>query len=241
MTRRERIVRAARRARHGQLLRRGDVHEVITVNDDFTDHVTDVPHLARTRQPLLILTQESKRTDYRQRLDDDAWGVRQRMSDDATQGVAVVWNRQLARAIGSGMNRPRNLGAGWIPLAVPDRGDDMLVRGIVWQDLQLRDGGQRFRAASTHRPPARHRDHWAEFDDQLEAFLDASPIPVLVGSDNNQAGGPDIDPDYRWRGIGIDGFLGDIAVRSVYELAKRHSDHRAISGAAQFDDGRVAA
>lgn len=57
-------------------------------------------------------------------------------------------------------------------------------------------------------------------------------MPVILGTDNNQAGGPDLDDEHwNWRGRGIDGFVSDLRVLSVYELALRHSDHRAVSGA----------
>ncbi len=225
--------RQARRVAHNAALSLPYAYEAITVNDDFTDALSDVRYLARTRRPLVIMTQESKRTDYRQRL-DDGWGVTQRMTDDSTAGVAVIWNRGLVRAIGTTNNRPSELGRGYLPLVVPVHGEDMLTRGVVWQDLEVRTSGYRFRLYSTHRPPQRHRHLWPAFDDNLEQFIEASPIPVLGGTDNNQPGGPDVDDDLvRWCGIGIDGFTTSPGLRvlSVYELDHRNSDHRAVSGA----------
>lgn len=233
--------RRERRTAHEWQLRRAGFHEVITVNDDFTDELTDVRYLARTRRPLIMDVQESKRTDYRKILDDgpDGWGVRQRLADDSTAGVATIWDRQLVTAIGDTRDQASRLGFGYAPLVVPHNGEDMLTRGIVWQDLKLAATGFRFRSASTHRPPLRHRHLWPVFDDHLEAWLEDSPLPTLVGTDNNQPGGPNVPDDWRWKGIGIDGFFGDIVVSSVYELDRRNSDHRPVSGAARLKPVRV--
>lgn len=209
--------------------------EAITVNDDYTDSLSDVAYLCRTRRPLLVDAQESKRTDYRTRL-DDRWGVRQRMTDDSTAGVAVIWDRHHADAIGAARDRPLQIGFGYVPLVVPRRGEDMLTRGIVWQDLEVIETGFHFRSGSTHRPPRRHSHLWPAFDDQYEEWLDASPLPVLVGMDGNEPGGPNVSA--RWRGIGIDGFSGDLTVASVLELPRRNSDHLAISGAVRFRSRR---
>lgn len=233
MSARAQVRRQARRGAHNATLALPFVYEAITVNDDFTDALSDVRHLARTRRPLVLMAQESKRTDYRARL-DDSWGVTQRMTDDSTAGVAVIWNRGLVSAIGGTRDRPAMLGRGYVPLVVPRNGEDMLTRGVVWQDLEVRTSGFRFRIYSTHRPPQRHRRLWPAFDDNLEAFIEASPLPVLGGTDNNEPGGPDVDSALlRWRGIGIDGFTASPGVRvlSTYELQRRHSDHRAVSGA----------
>lgn len=226
--------REERRRAHTSQLRRTGFHEVITVNDDFTDDLSDVRYLARTRRPAVIDAQESKRTDYRQVL-DLSWGVRQRLTDDSTAGVATIWDRKILDAIGESRDRVGQIGYGYLPLVEPHHGEDMLTRGIVWQDLEVLATGFRFRSASTHRPPQRHDHLWPIFDDHLEAWLDASPLPVLVGTDNNQPGGPNVDDNLaRWKGIGIDGFLGDIQVTSVYELDQRNSDHRPVSGAARL-------
>lgn len=228
--------RRARRVVHKAALRLPGVYEVITINDDFTDTKSDVRYLARSRRPLGIAAQESKRTDYRDLL-GDSLGVRQRLTDDSTAGVAVIWDRRLTRAVGGAKNRPSVLGDGYLPLVVPRRGEDMLTRGVVWQDLEVLNSGFRFRLFSTHRPPQRHRRLWPRFDDNLEAFIEASPIPVLGGTDNNAPVGPNIPRDIaRWNGIGIDGFITspDLRVLSTYELDHRNSDHRPVSGAARL-------
>lgn len=235
---REQAARQIRRGKHAVILRRDGFHEVITVNDDFTDELTDLRYLARTRKPLAMAGQEVKETDVRALL-DDGWGVRQRLTDDSTRGVCVVWNRDLARAIGRTKNRPSTIGDGYLPLVKPGPRDGMLTRGVVWQDVEVLTG-ERFRIASAHRPPARFRHLWPAFDDNLEAFLQASPLPVVLGTDNNQVGGPDVDPDYKWRGIRIDGFVTDAAIPSVYELAYRSSDHRPVSGALSLASLRAA-
>lgn len=222
--------RELRRRAHQLALATPGFHEVITVNDDFTDELSDVRFLLRTREPLALGAQESKMTDYRDRL-DDRWGVRQRMDDEASAGVAVIWDRTRVRSVGASKNQPSLRGHGYRPLVVPRHGEDMLTRGVVWQDLELRTGGV-FRKASAHRPPARHRHLWPIFDDCLEGWLEASPIPVVLSMDDNQPGGPDLDDDHwKWRGIGIDGFTTDLRIPSVYELDHRNSDHRPVSGA----------
>lgn len=230
MSARKRARRVVRRVQHKAHLARPSVYEVLAVNDDFTDRVTDIPALARQHKPLGIGGQETKGINYRTRLDQNTWGVRQRMATQATQGVMVAWNRELCHAVGSATDDPYTLGGGWIPIVEPRRGDDMLTRGVVWQDIQIRGTGIRIRLASYHRPPARHRDLWREADDRLEAWLDSSPIPVLLLTDANEPGGPNVD-DHRWgwRGIGIDGAVSNLRVPSVYELAPRKSDHRPIS------------
>lgn len=232
--------RQARRGRHALLLRRDGYHEVITVNDDFTDDLTDLRYLARTRHPLAMAGQEVKATDVRHLL-DDGWGIRQRLTTDATRGVCVVWNRDLASAIGRAKDRPEKIGDGYLPLCPGVPGPDgMLTRGVIWQDLQLLTG-ERFRKASAHRPPARFRHLWPTFDDNLEQFLEASPLPVVLGTDNNEVGGPNVAPEWKWRGIRIDGFVSDAVIPSVYELAYRSSDHRPVSGALSLASLRDAA
>lgn len=237
MSAKQQARRIARRAAHAGVLQLPRVHEVITCNDDYTDRWTDVPALARNRDAVAIGAQESKGIDYRKRLGQQ-FGVRQRMDNDATAGVAVVWNRSLASAIGSATDRPGQLGSGWLPLVVPRRGDDMLTRGVAWQDLTLRAYYSPVRVASAHRPKKTLDHLWTQFDDQLEALVDASPIPVIVCMDANESGGPNIDG--RWAGIGIDGFLvRGLWVPSTYELAKARSDHRPLSAAVRLRPTRA--
>ena len=221
--------RQARRALHAAQLARPGTFEALSVNDDFTDKVTDIPFLARTRHPLAIGGQETKGIDYREKL-DHTWGVRQRMSNEATQGVMVAWSRELAYAVGSEVNMPTRLGHGWLPLVEPGPGNDVLTRGVIWQDVQIRGYGHKVRIASTHRPPFRDRDLWKAYDAALEAWLDASPIPVLLLTDANEAGGPDFDDEqWGWRGIGIDGAVSNLRLVSAYELSFLRSDHRPLS------------
>lgn len=229
MTVRQRARRQVRRVTHKAHLMRPSVYEFLSVNDDFTDDFTDIPALARQHKPVGIGGQEAKGIDYRTRL-GQGYGVRQRMATHATQGVMVAWSRELAHAIGSATDQPHDLGGGWLPIIEPRRGDDMLTRGVVWQDIQIRGTGIRIRLASYHRPPARHRHLWRQADDRLEVWLDASPIPVVLLTDANERGGPDLDDDrWGWRGIGIDGAVTNLKVPSVYELAPRRSDHRPVS------------
>lgn len=241
-TAREAARREARRAAHRLQLARPSVYEALTVNDDFTDRWTDIPALARERLPLLIGGQEAKSINYRERGLSETYGLRHRQHDEATQGVLVAWNRQLAHTIGQALDDPAALGRGWIPIIEPRAGMDMLVRGVVWQDIHLRGTSTRIRGASYHRPPLRHRELWREADDRLEAWLDASPIPVVLLTDANEVGGPDVDDErWTWRGVGIDGALTNVPVPSVYDLARRRSDHRPVSIALHLGGRRVAA
>ncbi len=227
---RTRALRQLRRAKHAGHLARPGAYEVLSVNDDFTDHVTDIPALCRDRRPLAVGGQETKDMRLAGRLWDLGYGVQQRMDSDATAGVMVAWEHDQAFAIGDHKDVATRLGNGWLPLVHPRENDDMLTRGVVWQDIEIRGTGIRLRIASTHRPPARHRHLWRNYDLALEAFLDACPIPVILLADANELGGPDVDDDqWRWRGIGIDGAVTNMKVPSVYELAVLRSDHRAVS------------
>ena len=189
-----------------------------------------------------MLFRSTKGIDYRERGLDESGGIRHRQHDDATQGVLVAWNRELAHAVGHTKDNPHQLGHGWLPIIEPRPHMDMLIRGVVWQDIQIRGTGIRVRLASYHRPPRRHQALWREADDRLEAWLDASPIPVVLLTDANEAGGPDVD-DHRWgwRGIGIDGTVTNLRVASAYELAQRRSDHHPISLAIRAGSLRVPA
>lgn len=239
MNARQQAQRAARRARHAVALARLGSHEILSVNDDFTDHVTDIPRLARKRRPLAIGGQETKGINYHQRM-PDGWGVRQRLTSDATAGVMVAWDKDRARAIGNAKDQPARVGHGWVPLVEPRDGDPMLTRGVVWQDLQVRGYGDEFRLASTHRPPRYLAHLWTEFDRNLRRWLEASPIPVVLCMDANDVGGPGfIDDPWQWRGRGIDGVITNLRVTSAFELDQRRSDHQPVSHAVRTGQRRV--
>lgn len=229
-------VRKQRRLRHDRILAKPYTGEVLSINDDYTDAVTDVPHLLRERRALGAGVQEGKGRDYRARL-PDRYGVRQRLASDATSGVAVVWDREQAGSIGGTRNRPGMRGTGWVPIIEPRRGDPMLTRGVIWQDLQVIETGLEFRLAAYHRPPGYLSHLWEDADETMRAFLLASPIPVHVLTDNNSRRPPaGLPSGMRWRGSGIDGSLGDVPVLSTYALAYLRSDHRAVSQALDLRD-----
>ena len=208
----------------------------LTINDDFTDRLTDVTHLLATHRPLVAGVQEGKRSDYSRlarRGLARRYGVRQDHRHDGAAGVAVLWNRVLAQPIGDASDRPDRLGGGWRELT--PAGDGLLARGVVWQDLQLRTGSHdvRVRLASTHRPPQRDRHLWPTFDRRLAAFCAASPVPVLVFMDANEEDGPtglQRRSGMAWHGVGIDGVLSDLPVPTApAALEHRHSDHHAVA------------
>lgn len=207
----------------------------LTINDDFTDRLSDVTHLLATHRPLVVGVQEGKQAVYVRHVRRDLrgrYGVRQDDRHDGAAGVAVLWNRTHARPIGDTEDRPDRLGGGWLELL--PAGDGLLARGVVWQDLQLStgEGAKRVRLASTHRPPQRDQHLWPAFDRALATFVAASPLPVLVFMDANEEGGPTAlaqRTGLTWHGVGIDGVLTDQpAPAAPTALERRHSDHHAV-------------
>lgn len=240
---------AARRAwrRLPKVLGRLGVIEGITINDDFTDRTSDVPALLAARAPIWVGVQEGVQTRYRQllsrllgRLRRLRWGVRQRTTTEATQGVAVIWDRYWCRAIRRHRDKPHRLGYGWQPLADSPQ---TRIRGVIWQDLavriQLLGRRLRVRIASTHRFPPRERDQWLAFDHALANWLLASPLPVVLFMDANERGGASAllqllekaaPGRFRWVGDGIDGAITDLpTAAAATALARRASDHRPVS------------
>jgi hypothetical protein len=208
----------------------------LSINDDFTDRLTDVTHLLATQRPVVAGIQEGKATDYARLLRRDLgrrYGVRQDHRHDGAAGVAVTWNRWLARPLGRSVDDPSRLGGGWLELL--PAGGGLLSRGVVWQDLEVDLGGlrtDRVRVAATHRPPQRYRHLWPAFDRRLAAFCEDAPAPVLVFMDANEEGGPVAlvrRSGLRWHGVGIDGALTDLAADEASALPRRHSDHQAVA------------
>ena len=199
----------------------------IVCNDDFTDRLTDVPFFARTRRPAFILAQEAKETAYKELLNLGRYAVRQHPTSEAKQGVALVTDRRQVMWAGGWEPRIGHIGGGYALLCEP-HGHQMLDRYIVWQDITM--GDAMVRIASTHRPPKRYDDLWVEFDTNLLRWANRSEMPLVIGMDSNQEGGPHIGGGLAWHGIRIDGVLvRDVVVGSVRALPRRNSDHRAIS------------
>lgn len=206
----------------------------LVCNDDFTDHTTDLPYLCHVHHPLAWAAQEGKGRRYV----IPGYGVRQRQATEATQGVAVGWDIDRARPIGDALDQPHELGHGWE--AIID-GADLLTRGVVWQDLEVRTPLRRrvrIRVASFHRPPWRDRHLWDATDKRLAEWVRKCPasLGLWMGSDSNEEGGPASlvrqthlhwhGPDKRPRSI--DGALTSLHVVSTRDLPFRFSDHRPL-------------
>lgn len=225
------------------LQRRPRLVEGLTVNDDFTDRVTDIPDLIKRRSPAFIGIQEGKRHNYGevlQRRIGWPYDVRQELATDGTAGVAVVWDVQRCRPIGVGINEPDEIGGGWLELT--PAGSGLTARGVGWQDLDVRVGalGSRskldLRVGSGHRPPQRDRHLWPLFDERMAMFCKDSPIPVLIFMDCNEAGGPTAllekleGTGIRWYGEHFDGALTNLRVPGgAVALDRGSSDHKPIS------------
>lgn len=229
--------RAWRRLR--RVLAQHGVVEGISINDNFANQVSDVPALLTTRRPLWVGVQEGLRSTFRQML-GVRYGVRQRLTDDATRGVAVIWDRLWCRKHGQHRDQPLRRGHGWQALA---DSPDTRMRGVVWQDLAVRPRlvgpRRRVRVASAHRFPQRESEHWPEFDRALATWILACPIQMVLFMDCNEDGGPtalmalleEAAPGrFRWVGEGIDGCITDLPTAADAEdLARRTSDHQPVS------------
>lgn len=224
-----------------KVLGRPGVVEGISINDNFANEISDVPALLATRQPMWVGVQEGLRSNFRELL-GLRWGVRQRLTSEATQGVAVIWDRLRFRAFRGHIDKPHRRGHGWKAIA------DSLetrMRGVIWQDgvVRRKVAGVRLlvRLASTHRFPRRERERWPVFDEHLVAWILACPddLHLVLFMDCNEDGGPShllelleaaAPGRYRWIGRGIDGCITDLDDAAIAEvLARRTSDHKPVS------------
>ncbi|WP_418061722.1 hypothetical protein [Pimelobacter simplex] len=216
--------------------------EGVTINDDFTDRTSDVPAILRARRPAWVGIQEGKREDYADLLEDARYGVEQRMTTAATRGVALVYDRDQVRTVGTAVDQPRRVGRGYQQLTPAGHG--ILARGVVWQDVCVRGPlgrRRRVRIASTHRHPKRASAMWPEFDDALATWLAASPIPVWLDLDANAPlDRIDLSAAHAfhvrnarrlWRGIDGHIITGPLrfALRPAKRLRRRTSDHRGVA------------
>lgn len=227
------------------LLARAWVHTIVTVNDDYTDQVTETRRLTRAarflpkrlrqrleqskRLPMALLCQETKNSDLRALL-PERFGVRQFLDNDATAGVAVVWDTEQATAL-DGVEH-----AGWRSLVLPN-GVRMETRGVVWQDVEVGEpgSGRIVRLAAAHRPPGRYDHLWPAFDRALRVWASESPYPILLGIDGNTHDLAGLRKRLRFRylrGHRIDAVLGKgkglRPVGPAVALAKGRSDHNPI-------------
>lgn len=190
---------------------------IATVNDDFTDHKTNVHRVHAG----VVLMQETKNTNLRKELNANRFGVHQGRAEDKA-GASVVWRKQ---------DRLKVTGRGYA-LGVNPQGAQMLRRWINYTDMNV--NGAKVRMISVHRPPQRFKRLWPDFDRHLAAFIKSSKLPVVVGMDANQKNPQALArlTGLRWHAPAgsIDGFL---ASRSVHfermkRLPKGSSDHHPV-------------
>lgn len=218
-----------------RLLARPGVIEGVTINDDWANDASDVPAILAARRPAWGGIQEGKNEDYADMLESERYGVEQRMTSEATQGVALVYDRHQLRTVGTAVDNPHKVGRGYMQLTPAGHG--ILARGVVWQDVCVRGPlgrRRRVRIASTHRHPKRARAMWPAFDKALTEWVAASPIPVwVVGDFNAPLGSVQLHGVTRRKGAGIDGHILTLplsfAVSFVRRLRWRTSDHRGVA------------
>lgn len=222
-----------------RLSRAVGVIEGISLNDLWANVASDLVPVLEARRPAWVGIQEGKSNDYARLIAhqhlDDRYGVVQRMTSEATQGVGIVYDRTQLTPIGAAVDDPRQRGSGWAELTPAGHG--ILARGVVWQDVRIAGPGGRgriVRLASVHRPPARVPDRVRhEFDRALNEWLTASPMPVWLVLDANERNLRRLRFRGRKRIVGIDGHVITGALRyvdqRVRQLARRTSDHAPVA------------
>lgn len=146
-------------------------------------------------------------------------GVHQLRRTSALAGSALVWDR----------SRVECLRRGHVLAAIPEPGDDLRKRYVLWADLLL-DGIMTIRAMVGHRPLPSTGDQ-PEFDRTLIALVEETPagLPVVVGLDANAHKLPAVQlaTGLTWQHLGIDGFLVDQGLRTglVTRGPRTNSDH----------------
>lgn len=204
--------------RHPPAPRKGATVTVATVNDDFTDGKTSLPRVRRSAEVLLV--QEAKNTRVRGELSRDRFGVHQNFKDTAQAGAAIAWKRDAVKVVDRGESLASAQGHG------------IMARWMSYTDMTI--DGQRVRMISVHRPPARAKALWPQFDRNLAAFVKSHNGPVIIGMDANQR-----DPQKLARMAGlrwvapqgsIDGFLVSprVQVEKMWRLPKGASDHHPV-------------
>lgn len=190
---------------------------IATVNDDFTDRKTNLKRVKAG----VVLVQEAKNTRIRDVLRDRTqFGVHQARREDRA-GSAVVWNKDRVQG-----------GRRGYALGVTPQGAAMLTRWMSWTDVNV--DGAKVRMISVHRPPARFKRLWPDFDRNLAAFIKRSPLPVVVGMDANQRNPRALAhrTGLRWHAPegSIDGFLASRGIRfeRTWRAPKGSSDHHPV-------------
>lgn len=217
----------------------------VSLNDDFGNAASDVLATLRGRRggrvlrwfrrsrPAWVGVQEGKREEYAAQLPDD-YLVTQRMTTEATRGVAVIVDLHQLHTVGNATDDPTKLGEGYQQFT--PAGGGILARGVAWRDVEKgRRGSRRLvRLASAHRHPKRQREQWDEFDEALAAWVEQSPIPVWLTIDANthEPQGLAHQITARVRGHHLDHHFitGGLTFRSKpFALPWRSSNHRAVA------------
>jgi hypothetical protein len=190
---------------------------IATVNDDFTDRKTNLKRVKAG----VVMVQEAKNTNIRGVLKNrDQFGVHQGKTEDKA-GSAIVWNKDRVKG-----------GQRGYALGVTPQGAAMLKRWISYTDVNV--DGAKVRMVSVHRPPARFKRLWPDFDKNLAAFIKHSPLPVVVGMDANQKNPRALAhrTGLRWHAPkgSIDGFLAsrEVKFETVWRAPKGSSDHHPV-------------
>jgi hypothetical protein len=213
--------------------------KIVTLNDDFTDHLTDPTALLDDGAPFAILVQEGKRTLYRRVLrrlrrrlkrqakSNGGWmplgyQAAQITDNDATKGLAIIWDAATA---------PLVAGPSYEVLVEP-HGAAMLPRGILSIVVDHPEWGETV-LATAHRPPLRYARLWAEFDRNLQTWVRIHrDLPILLGMDTNTTRLADLA---KRVGLQVAGKRIDAVMAHGFHLGRprslkrRNSDHRPVA------------
>lgn len=218
----------------------GTTEKLITINDDFTDALSDVPALLAEHAPFAVFVQEGKRTRYwrvlrriRRKRHNAGDQLRYRQVQltrtDHQAGLAIVWDAVTA---------PLVSGPYYRVLVEPD-GAAMLKRGVLWIVVDHPSLGAVV-LATTHRPPWRFRHLWPAYDEALRKWAAGRGAALLlVGIDVNtrRLAAFASRVGLTVAGKGIDAVLArGLQLRKPRRLKRRHSDHRPVAVNATGED-----
>ena len=197
---------------------KGATFTIATLNDDYTDRFTNVRHVKAD----VVMVQEAKNVNVRDVRSPEKFGVHPNVQRPDQAGTAIIWNKQHVQAA------KRGYANGVLP-----QGAKMLQRWINFTDVTV--DGAKVRMVSVHRPPARFKRLWHDFDRNLAAFVKASPHPIVIGMDANERNPRRLAhlTGLRWHAPvrdSIDGFLATRGIRfeHTHRLAKGPSDHHPV-------------
>ena len=191
--------------------KKGVTVTVATVNDDFTDRVSNLNKVKK--QASVLLVQEAKNSRVRNVL-GDKYGVHQDVSRSDKAGSAVAWNRKDVDVMDTGY-----------AVGVKPNGHALLTRFMNYADMEI--DGQKVRMVSVHRPPPRDSELWPLFNKNLAEFVKNTRGPVIIGMDANHANPVKLEKATGLRWVApegsIDGFL-------VSDRVKLEGMHRMAPG-----------